>query len=92
MAEINRYLITIIIITFVVDVVIIEVIIIIIYIATFVLRGVSPGCRLFSTASMLVWLRNRRLPLPLTGEQYGKMERNTLRVVTARVFYVLGVF
>jgi len=29
-------------------------------------------------------------PPPLTGEQYGKMElKFTLRVVTARVFYVL---
>ena len=53
----------------------------------FVVRRESPGCRLFGTASMFEWLRNR-LPPPLTGEQYGKME-------PARAFYVLrggGVF
>ena len=38
-----------------------------------VFRGESSNCRLFSTASMLEWLRNI-LPPPLTGEQYGKME------------------
>ena len=38
----------------------------------FVVRGESPGCRLFGTASMWEWLRN--LPPTLTGEQYGKME------------------
>ena len=36
-----------------------------------VFRGESPG--LFSTASMLEWLR-KLPPPPLTGEQYGKME------------------
>jgi len=30
----------------------------------FVVRGESPGCRLFGTASMLEWLRN--LPPPTT--------------------------
>ena len=38
-----------------------------------VVRGESPGCRLFGKVSMLEWLRNPP-PLPLTGEQYGKME------------------
>ena len=28
-------------------------------------------------------------PPPITGEQYGKWNRNTLRVVNARMFYVL---
>ena len=36
-------------------------------------RGESPGCRLFSTASTLEWLR-KTSPPPLTGEQYGKTE------------------
>jgi len=36
-------------------------------------RGVSPGCHLINTASMLVWLRLPPPP-PLTGEHYGKME------------------
>jgi len=43
----------------------------------FVFQGESPGCRLFSTASMLEWLINPPTPPPpppLTGEQYGKME------------------
>ena len=39
----------------------------------FVVWGESPSCRLFSTTSMLEWLRNLLLP-PLTGEQYGKMQ------------------
>jgi len=39
----------------------------------FVVRGESPGCRLFGTASMLEWLRNPPPP-PLTGDQYRKME------------------
>ena len=39
----------------------------------FLVRGESPGCRLFGTASMFEWLRNL-LSSPLTGKQYGKME------------------
>jgi len=48
-----------------------------------VVRGESPGCRLFGTASMLEWLW---IPSPTT---HRGAVRNTLRVVTARVFYVL---
>ena len=61
----------------------------------FVVRGESPGCRLFGTGSMLEWLR--KLPPPHTHththhSQVSSTERwsrNTLRVDTARVFYVL---
>ena len=38
-----------------------------------VFRGVSPGCRLFSTDSMLELLLITPSP-SLTGEEYGKME------------------
>ena len=57
----------------------------------FVIRGESPGCRLISTASMLEWLRNL-LPHHSQGSSTEKWSRNILRVVTARVFYVLRGF
>ena len=57
----------------------------------FVFRGESPGCRLFGTASMLEWLRNL-LPHHSQGSSTERWSRNTLRVVNARVFYVLGGF
>ena len=57
----------------------------------FVVRGESPGCRLISTASMLVWLRNL-LPYHSQRSSTERWSRNTLRVVTARVFYVLRGF
>ena len=57
----------------------------------FVVRGESPGCRLISTASMLEWLRNH-LPHHSQGSSMEIWSRNTLRVVTARVFYVLRGF
>ena len=57
----------------------------------FVVRGESPGCRLISTASMLEWLRNL-LPHHSQGSSTERWSRNTLRVVTARVFYVLRGF
>jgi len=53
-----------------------------------VFRGGSPGCRLFSTASMLEWLRNH-LPHHSKGSITERRSRNILMVVTARVFYVL---
>ena len=53
----------------------------------FVVRGESPGCRLISTASMLKWLRNL-LTHHSQGSSTERWSRNTLRVVTARVFYV----
>ena len=56
--------------------------------ACFVFRGVSPYCSLISTASMLECLRLFP-PSPLTGEQYGKWSRNTRKVVTARLYYIL---
>ena len=46
----------------------------------FVVRGESPGCRLFGTASMLECLKpththtHTHTHTPLTGEQYRKME------------------
>ena len=55
----------------------------------FVVRGESPGCRLISTASMLEWLRKLLLPHHTQGSSTERWSRNTLRVVTARVFYVL---
>jgi len=51
----------------------------------FVVRGESPGCRLISTASMLEWLRNL-LPHHSQGSSTERWSRNTVRVVTARVF------
>jgi len=54
----------------------------------FVVRGESPGCRLISTASMLEWLINL-LPHHSQGSSTERWSRNTLRVVTAIVFYVL---
>jgi len=54
----------------------------------FVFRGESPDCRLFGTASMLGWLRNL-LPHHSHGSSTERWSRNTLRVVTARVFYVI---
>ena len=57
----------------------------------FVVRGESPGCRLISTASMLEWLRNL-LPHHSQGSSTERWSRNTLRVFTARVFYVLWGF
>ena len=57
----------------------------------FVVRGESPGCRLFSTASMLEWLRNL-LPHHSQGNSTERWNRNTLRVITARVFYVIREF
>jgi len=56
--------------------------------ACFVIRGESPGCRLFSTASVLEWLRNL-LSQHSQGSSMERWSRNTLRVVTARVCYVL---
>jgi len=55
----------------------------------FVVRRESPGCRLISTASMLEWLRNL-LPHHSQGSSTERWSRHTLRVVTARVFYVFG--
>ena len=61
-----------------------------------VVRGESPGCRLFSTASLLEWLRNL-LP-PLTGEQYGKMEPkypedgHCQSVLRPRVFFNIPLY
>ena len=57
----------------------------------FDVRGESPGCRLFGTASMLEWLRNL-LPHHSQGSSTERWSRNTPRVVTARVFYVLFYF
>ena len=57
----------------------------------FVVRGESPGCRLISTASMLEWLWNL-LPHHSQGSSTERWSRNTPRVVTARVFYVLRDF
>ena len=57
----------------------------------FVVRGEFPGCRLISTASMLEWLRIL-LPHHSKGSSTERWSRNTLRVVTARVFYVLRGF
>ena len=57
----------------------------------FVVQGKSPGCRLFGTASMLEWLRNL-LPHHSQGSSTERWSRNTLRVVTARVFYILWGF
>jgi len=57
----------------------------------FVVRGESPGCRLIGTTSMLEWLRNL-LPHNSQGSSTERWSRNTLRVVTARVFYVLMGF
>ena len=51
----------------------------------FVVRGESPGCRLISTASMWEWLRNL-VPHNSQGSSTERWSRNTLRVVTARVF------
>ena len=53
----------------------------------FVVRGESPGSRLFATASMLEWLRN---PLPHLshGSSTERWSRNTVRVVAAIVFYI----
>ena len=58
----------------------------------FVFGGESPGCRLFSTASILEWLRNH-LSHHSKRTNTERWSRNTLRVVNARVFYVFrGVF
>ena len=57
----------------------------------FVVRGESPGCRLISTASMLEWLR-KLLPHHSKGSSTERWSRKTLRVVTARVVYVLRRF
>ena len=54
----------------------------------FVYRGESPGCRLFRTGIMFEWLRNL-LPYHSQGIITERCSRNILRVVTARVFYVL---
>ena len=62
-----------------------------IFIYCFVVRGESPDCRLFGTASMLDWLRNH-LPHHSHGGSTERWSRNTLRVVTARVFYVISGF
>ena len=51
-------------------------------------RGESSGCRLFSTASTLEWLR-KLLPHHSQGSSTERCSRNTPRVVIARVFYVL---
>ena len=58
------------------------------WLACFVFQGGSSGCHLFSTASMLEWLRNL-LPHHSQGSSMERWSRKTLRVVTARVFYVL---
>ena len=60
----------------------------VIRISNFFFRGESTGCRLISTASILEWLRNLLLH-PSQGSSTERWSRNTLRVVTARVFYVL---
>ncbi|KAK2139033.1 hypothetical protein LSH36_2109g00002 [Paralvinella palmiformis] len=53
------------------------------------LFGENPqACRLISTASMFEWLRNL-LPHHSQGSSTERWSRNTLRVVTAGVFYVL---
>ena len=57
----------------------------------FVVRGESAGCRLFGTASMLEWLR-KCLPHHSQRSSMERWSQNTLRVVTARVFYVLRGF
>jgi len=59
------------------------------WVACFIIRGESPGCPLFSTASMLEWLWYF-LPHHSQGSSTERWSWNTLRVVTARVFYVLG--
>jgi len=46
------------------------------------------GCRLFGTASMMEWLR-KLLFHHSQGSSTERCNRNTLRVVTARVFYIL---
>ena len=43
----------------------------------------------FVQHSLYVGMVEKTPPPPLTGQQCGKMEPKTLRVVTARVFYVL---
>ena len=53
-----------------------------------VVLGESPGCCLFVAASMLEWLKNH-LPHHSQGSSTERWSRNTLRVVTARVFYIL---
>jgi len=55
----------------------------------FFFRGESPDCRLFSTVSMWEWLR-KLLPHHSQGSSTERWIRNTLGLVTARVFYVLG--
>ena len=57
----------------------------------FCCSGRSLGCPLISTASMFEWLRNF-LPHHSQGSSTERWSRNTLRVVTARVFYVLRGF
>ena len=54
----------------------------------FVFQGESPGCCLFSKASMLEWLRNF-LPHHSQGSSTERWSRNTPRVVTAILFYIL---
>ena len=58
----------------------------------FAVRGESSGCCLFGTASMLEWLRNTSLHTTHRGAVWKDGSRTTLRVVTARVFYVLRGF
>ena len=55
----------------------------------FVVLGESPDCRLFSTASMLEWLR-KLLPHHSQGSSTERWSRNTLRVVTASVYVLRG--
>jgi hypothetical protein len=56
----------------------------------FVVRGESPDCRLLGTTSMFQWLRNFLPHHSLSHTE--RWSSNTLRVVTARMFYVLSGF
>ena len=55
------------------------------YLICFVVRGESPGCRLFATASVLEWLR-KLIAHQSQGSSTERWSRNTLREVIARVF------
>jgi len=54
-----------------------------------VFRGESLDCRLISTASMLEWLRPTP-PHHSQGSSTERLSQNTLRMVTARVAYILS--
>ena len=53
----------------------------------FVVRGESPGCRLFGTASMLEWLR-KVLPHHSQGSTAKRWSRNT-SVLRPRFFWIM---